>query len=219
MRYFVQEVIRLARTYTALDDLEHYQTTRLTIPMRRALRHLGARLVEHGALAERDDVYFLHAEDLEAAVRDGSAEALAALRPQADRQKAVYDAATRSDPDWVHGQSDTAAEAPGDSDLQGTAGSPGVAEVEESVVHSPDDFPHFPSGAILVARTTNPAWTALFYQAAGVITESGGALSHGAVTARELGIPAVMSVRSVMKLLENGERVRLDGTGGTITRV
>jgi len=119
----------------------------------------------------------------------------------------------------VHGQSDTAAEAPGDSDLQGTAGSPGVAEAEVYVVHSPDDFPHFPSGAILVARTTNPAWTALFYQAAGVITESGGALSHGAVTARELGIPAVMSVRSVMKRLENGERVRLDGTGGTITRV
>lgn len=85
------------------------------------------------------------------------------------------------------------------------------------VVHTPDDFPHFPAGAILVARTTNPAWTALFYQASGVITESGGALSHGAVTARELGIPAVMSVRDAMKKLENGQRVRLDGTQGTVT--
>ena len=67
-----------------------------------------------------------------------------------------------------------------------------------------------------MARTTNPAWRALFYQAAGVITESGGALSHGAVTARELGVPAVMSVRDAMKRLENGQRVRLDGTQGTV---
>ena len=217
LRYFLQEVIRLARTYTALDDLEHYQTTRLTLPMRRALRALGARLVEHGALESRDDVYFLHVEDVETAVRDGSPQALSALRPQAERQKAVYIAATRSDPDWVHGQRDTAAEALSDSDLQGTAGSPGQTEAEVYVVHTPDDFPHFPAGAILVARTTNPAWTALFYQASGVITESGGALSHGAVTARELGIPAVMSVRDAMKKLENGQRVRLDGTQGTVT--
>ncbi|MGO1878633.1 MAG: PEP/pyruvate-binding domain-containing protein, partial [Brevibacterium yomogidense] len=130
LRYFLQEVIRLARAYTALDDLEHYQTTRLTLPMRRALRALGARLVEHGALESRDDVYFLHVEDVETAVRDGSAEALAALRPLAERQKAVYIAATRSDPDWVYGQSDTAAEAPADADLQGTAGSPGQTEAE-----------------------------------------------------------------------------------------
>ncbi len=215
MRYFLQEVIRLARTYTALDDLEHYQTTRLTLPMRRALRALGARLVEHGALASRDDVYFLRVDDLEAAVRDGSPEALAALRPQAEQQKAVYDAATRNDPDWVYGQSDTA-ESLTDADLEGTAGSPGQTEAVVYIVHSPDDFPHFPAGAILVARTTNPAWTALFYQAAGVITESGGALSHGAVTARELGIPAVMSVRDAMKRLQNGQRVRLDGTQGTV---
>ena len=87
------------------------------------------------------------------------------------------------------------------------------------VVHSPDDFPHFPAGAILVARTTNPAWTALFYQAAGVITESGGALSHGAVTARELGIPAVMSIREATRRFENGQRVRSDGSEGTVTPV
>lgn len=74
-----------------------------------------------------------------------------------------------------------------------------------------------PAGSILVARTTNPAWTALFYQAVGVITESGGALSHGAVTARELGIPAVMSVRDATRLFENGQRVRIDGLQGTVT--
>ena len=85
------------------------------------------------------------------------------------------------------------------------------------LVHGPEDFASFPSGAILVARTTNPAWTALFYQASGVITESGGALSHGAVTARELGLPAVMAIRGVMQRLENGQKVRVDGSAGTVS--
>ncbi len=85
------------------------------------------------------------------------------------------------------------------------------------LIHSPEDFALFPKGAILVARTTNPAWTTLFYRASGVITESGGPLSHGAVTARELQLPAVMSVKGVMTRLENGMRVRLDGKTGTVS--
>ncbi len=217
LRYFVQEVIRLARTYTALDDLEHYQTTRLTIPLRRGLRALGRRLVDSGVLEEHSDVYFLHVDALNSAVRDGSDSALTALRPQAYEAKRAYQSAAASDPDWVYGESPADAAAPGEgSDLHGTAGSPGQVEAEVFVVHSPEDFPLFPAGSILVARTTNPAWTALFYQAAGVITESGGALSHGAVTARELGIPAVMSVRDATRLFENGQRVRIDGSQGTV---
>src|SRR5713101_6417969 len=57
-----------------------------------------------------------------------------------------------------------------------------------------EDLARFPSGAVLVARTTNPAWTPLFYGACAVVTESGGPHSHGAVAARQIGIPAVMAV-------------------------
>jgi pyruvate,water dikinase len=69
---------------------------------------------------------------------------------------------------------------------------------------------------VLVARTTNPAWTPLFYSAAAVVTESGGPLSHGAVTAREMRIPAVMSVRGVLDRVQNGDRVRVNGASGTV---
>ena len=75
----------------------------------------------------------------------------------------------------------------------------------------------FREAAILVARTTNPAWTPLFYSAAGLITESGGPLSHGAVTAREMRLPAVMSVRGAMTLFRNGQLVTVDGTQGVVT--
>lgn len=241
LKYLVQEVIRLARTYTALDDLEHYQTTRLTLPLRGAARALGERLADRGVLGEPMDVFFLHVDQLDAVLGMGPAgmtsprAAGEADRPESRRaaadpeawerlaglaraQKAAYLEAVARTPDWEHG---VHAEATGDGEgtVTGTAGSPGSVEGEVFVVHGPEDFSSFPDGAILVARTTNPAWTALFYRASGVITESGGALSHGAVTARELGLPAVMAVRGATSLFTDGERVRVNGAEGTVLRL
>ena len=98
----------------------------------------------------------------------------------------------------------------------GLAGSAGQAEGPVFLVLGPDDFAKFPKGAVLVARTTNPTWTPLFYGAAAVVTESGGPLSHGAVTAREMRIPAVMSVKESLSRLKNGRRVRVDGAQGKV---
>lgn len=222
LRYLVQEVIRLTRAYTALDDLEHYQTTRLTLPMRRALRELGQRLVDHGVLTDPMDVYFIDFEPLNEAIRaaDGRhspAEALTGLTAIAEKNKVGYQQAVTRTPDWEHGRAQEASDDVDGDFFKGTAGSPGQVEGEVFVVHSPEDFSSFPDGAILVARTTNPAWTALFYQASGVITESGGALSHGAVTARELGLPAVMAVRDATSRFTSGQTVTVNGSNGTVT--
>lgn len=227
LRYLVQEVIRLARSYTALDDLEHYQTTRLTLPMRRALRELGQRLVDVGVLTDPMDVYFINFEPLDEAIRaadvtDGGgqhspAEALAGLTAIAAKNKAGYQEAVTRTPEWEHGRAPEVGDDTDGDFIKGTAGSPGEVEGEVFIVHSPDDFSSFPDGAILVARTTNPAWTALFYQASGVITESGGALSHGAVTARELGLPAVMAVRDATSRFTSGQTVSVNGSNGTVT--
>ncbi|MDR1349713.1 MAG: hypothetical protein LBJ59_02825 [Zoogloeaceae bacterium] len=214
LRYAVQEIIRLARVYTELDDLEHYQTTRLTLPFRRALRALGGRLVEQGVLLEADDIYFCPVDIFERALREND---LPAIRAAVDAHKAAYLRARQHTPDWVYGEAEVGTAANDGDRLQGLGGSPGKSEGEVFVVHSPEDFARFPKNVILVARTTNPAWTPLFYQAIGVITESGGPLSHGAVTARELGLPAVMSIRNATERLKNGMRVRIDGSAGTVT--
>ena len=103
-----------------------------------------------------------------------------------------------------------------ESSLSGLAGSPGLATGPVFKVLGSEDFALFPKGAVLVARTTNPAWTPLFYKAAAVITESGGPLSHGAVTAREIGLPAVMSVRAALESLVNGQIVTVDGNSGRV---
>ncbi|MCG8707632.1 phosphoenolpyruvate synthase [Brenneria sp. 4F2] len=213
MRYFIEEVIRLARSYTYLDDLEHYQTTRLTLPFRKGIKEIGERLVARGVLREASDIYFAPFSVLNDAVREDRFDTLTQVvyaNLEGWRQ------AKRRSPAWNYGEQRRAEDTPTGNALTGLAGSPGTVEGEVFLIHSPDDFALFPKGAILVARTTNPAWTSLFYRASGVITESGGPLSHGAVTARELQLPAVMSVRGVMERLKNGMRVRLDGRNGTV---
>lgn len=217
MRFFVQELIRLTRTYTALDDIEHYQTTRLTIPFRRAARAIGERLVNMGSLNAAMDVFFCSRAVLEQAIETDD---YTAIRSNVETNKVGYEQACMQAAPWVYGAAaQDEEEGLGDdgSGWKGLAGSPGTVEGEVFVIHSHEQFGDFPKNAILVARTTNPAWTPLFYHASGVITESGGPLSHGAVTARELGIPAVMSIRDACQRLQSGDRVRLDGQKGMVT--
>ena len=83
---------------------------------------------------------------------------------------------------------------------------------------------HEPSGAaipeepyILVAPSTDPAWVPLFVHARGLVMETGGVLSHGAIVAREFGLPAVAGLPDVHRRLKTGQRLRIDGGAGTVT--
>ena len=100
--------------------------------------------------------------------------------------------------------------------LHGVAGSPGKAAGTTCVIMGPEEFGKLKKGDILVAPITNPVWTPLFAIAGGVVTEVGGILSHGAIVAREYGIPAVMSVPGATKRLWDGQRVIVDGSKGIV---
>lgn len=215
LHYFFSEILRLARAYTSLDDLEHYQTTRLTLPLRKGLKELGRRLMALGVVDDPMEVFFARREALAAAVMTSRDETWRELAQAIRDEKAAYLAHQAELPPWTLGAEEPAAEPAGDT-WKGLAGSPGTAEGPVFLVRSTEDFAHFPKGAVLVARTTNPTWTPLFYNAAAVVTESGGPLSHGAVTAREMKIPAVMSVRNCMAHLANGQRVRVEGSHGRV---
>jgi phosphoenolpyruvate synthase/pyruvate phosphate dikinase len=213
LRYFTLELVRLARAYTALDDLEHYETTRLSIPFRRAIVELGARLKTGGILGAADDIFFLRKQTIERLI---AGELTAGeVEQEATKNKSAYEANRQRTPSFVLNEEPE--ETPNADAFRGLPGSPGIAEGTVFRLHGVEDFGRFPPGSVLVARTTNPAWTPLFHTSCAVITESGGPLSHGAVTAREVGIPAVMSVRGALHLLPDGARVRVNGTLGTVT--
>jgi pyruvate,water dikinase len=213
LRNFADELLRLTRVYTGLDDLEHYQTTRLTPPFRGALVEVGRRLVARGVLDAPEDVFFLRRATLERVITGAGPDADAAAEARENREAHARQRAAA--PPRVWGQE---AEAPPEGALRGLPGSPGVAEGPVCRVHGVEDFARFVPGSVLVARTTNPAWTPLFYSACAVVTESGGPLSHGAVTAREVGVPAVMAVHGALTALRDGERVRVNGSQGVVTR-
>jgi pyruvate,water dikinase len=214
LQFFFHEIIRLARAYTSLDDLEHYQTTRLTLPFRKGARELGRRLYIRGVVQDPMDVFFAQVKDLDEAVAADSDELWRAMALKIRAEKQAYLEARERPPAWILGAS--ASEPVAGKTLTGLPGSPGEAEGAVFLVHGMEDFMRFTKGAVLVARTTNPTWTPLFYSAVAVVTESGGPLSHGAVTAREMQIPAVMSVRNCMAVLKNGDRVRVDGSNGCV---
>lgn len=216
IRFFVHEIIRLARVYTSLDDIEHYQTTRLTLPFRRGLRALGNRLVAMGLLEDPMDIFFAQYRELDAAVKSSDPADWQAMRLAIAAEKADYLKHQRETPPDRPGEA-IADDFPNCNEMLGLAGSPGCASGPVYKIFSSDDFANFPKGAVLVARTTNPAWTPLFYKARAVITESGGPLSHGAVTAREVGLPAVMSVKGALSRLENGQQVTVDGSRGRVS--
>lgn len=220
LRYFVNELVRLTLTYTYIDDLEHFQTTRVNLLARRAIGVFGSKLSQAGQLADPYDLFFLVKDELESI---HSLELSLDIREKIAIRKEAYQRACEQEPIWDLAQeAETEEESSVGEDealLRGIPGSPGDCEGVVYIVRGPEDFAKMPDQAILVARTTNPAWTPLFYKAKGLITESGGPLSHGAVTAREVGIPAVMCVRGALKRFANGERVRLDGKRGLVQRL
>jgi len=100
--------------------------------------------------------------------------------------------------------------------FQGVPCSSGRVEATARVLHSLDEAQSLQRGEILVAPYTNPAWTPLFNLAAAIVIEEGGLLSHGAVVAREYGIPAVVRVEGAVQTFRTGQRLRVDGAAGTV---
>ncbi len=100
--------------------------------------------------------------------------------------------------------------------IEGLPGSAGHAEGQVRIIHSAEEGDLLQPGEILVAITTNVGWTPIFPRAAAVITDVGAPLSHAAIVARELGIPAVVGCFNATSILKTGDFVRVDGGKGIV---
>ncbi|WDP92239.1 MAG: phosphoenolpyruvate synthase [Desulfobacter sp.] len=215
MHFFLSELIRMTLNFTFLDDLEHFQTTRANLIARRAVGAFGRAVQKNTAMEDPYDLFFLTKEEFES-ISDFRLEA-SLLKNILERKKAFLKAG-ESEPPWnLDGGDEAPVELTGDT-LKGIPGSPGECEGEAYLVRGVADFAGMPENSILIAKTTNPSWTPLFYKAKAVVTESGGPLSHGAVTAREIGLPAVMNVHNCMAALSNGDRIYVNGRQGIVKR-
>ena len=107
----------------------------------------------------------------------------------------------------------------GAATLTGVPASRGTYVGTARIVTSPAEFGHLARGDVLVAVSTSPSWTPLFQIAGAVVTQIGSPASHAAIVAREYGVPAVVALDRITARLVDGQRVRVDGTRGTVTIV
>lgn len=187
--------------------------------IRAGLLASSADLVALGVIDDADDLALLELDDLEqiaAGSRRDWRSVVAARRSAVDAESR-----RRQVPRVILGDGHayfSGSPGPGggaDGALSGSPVSPGAVDGLVRVVLDPhaSGLRH---GEILVCQGTDPAWTPLFLVAAGLVTEVGGMMTHGSVVAREYGIPAVVGVADATARLVTGQRIRLDGTTGTI---
>jgi pyruvate,water dikinase len=186
--------------------------------LRRMLLELGRRLVARGVLRRIDDIFFLDGEEIEPVVHGNAS--FDVRRTIADRRSAHERNLAITPPAVVVGRFDPDNFVPDAVDLsatrfEGIASSPGVVTGPARVVTRTGEDTVRP-GEILVAPFTDPGWTPYFVNAAGIVMDMGGLLSHGSIIAREYGLPAVVNVGPATKTIRTGQLVEVDGDRGRV---
>ncbi len=213
----------------------------------RKMRQLGGTLVKESFWSDADDIFYLKRTEVEDAIWDyynswATPEAPAGPShwpPIIERRKGMCDALSKVKPSPALGvppevitepftvmlwgiTSDSVSAWLGGGDakegeLRGMAASPGVVEGVARVIFSADQIGELQDGEILVAPLTAPSWAPIFGKIQATVTDTGGMMSHAAIVCREYGVPAVTGTGFATSNLSTGQRIRVDGTNGTVT--
>ncbi|MCY4030460.1 MAG: PEP-utilizing enzyme [Acidobacteria bacterium] len=227
LRPVARWVLARARRGAALRENAKSGSAAAIALIRQVCLEVGRRLRASGRIAAAEDVFHLSIVEVEAWLTgawDGTgAGGLVADRRArlAAQQELELPGVIQESPPADSGLSTAPAATPvSEADAwTGVAAAPGEAEGAACVLRTPHDGGRMGRHDVLVAPSTDPGWTPLFLRASALVTETGGYLSHGAVVAREFGLPAVVNVRDAMRTLTDGDRLRVDGTAGRVTRI
>ncbi|MEV4169703.1 PEP/pyruvate-binding domain-containing protein [Nonomuraea sp. NPDC049709] len=203
------------RRYAGLRELPKFYLVKTIAAVRHSLLAVGEHLVGLGVLDSAADVFFLDLRETRAALGGGDLRELVAGRRAAheqERRRRHVPRVLLSDGTEPEALAQPAA----DGALTGTAASAGTVTGIARVVLDPIGA-HLEPGEILVCPSTDPGWTPLFLTAGGLVMEMGGAMSHGAVVAREYGIPAVVGVPHAIDRISSGQEITVNGAAGTVT--
>ena len=205
---------RLCR-FLALREANRHHLMYFTAAARQGELQLGGTFVALGLLPSKEDIFFLTADEIRAAVNDQQRDwkDLVAARHAERARHLLLDALDTV----VEGRGDEPREtvASGET-LTGIPISSGYAEGPARIIRSPDDLKKVQRGDILVVSVIDPGMAPVLGLAAGLVVEMGGTLSHGAIIAREYGLPAVANVKGATRLLKAGELVAIDASSGEI---
>ncbi|OUL28462.1 glycerol-3-phosphate acyltransferase [Nostoc sp. 106C] len=196
--------------------------SRLLAELRWSFVALEQIWLKSGLLRETGDIFFLELDEIGNLVAAADSEFRNQLQKLVQKRRSQFDQDSEINqvPLLVYGHTPPHPLAPSalysDQTLQGIPASHGQAEGRVKVLRNLQNIPEINKETILVVPYTDSAWAPLLVRAGGLIAEAGGRLSHGAIVAREYGIPAIMDVRGATWLLQDGQRVRIDGSRGIV---
>ncbi len=241
-----QAQIRQARRLQPLRENPKFSLLELSLQQRLLWNELASRWIDRGLINHVDDIYYLLFDELATLTRRSGDPLVAARMQSRIRRRRLQfaewkqsqapplrdrfglpigvesDEQTEQSGGAPQAQAETAPTEPPLTlplTLRGIAASTGEVEGRAHVAESAATGRELTSGQILVARFTDPGWTPIFPLAAAVVTEIGGVLSHGAIVAREFGIPAVVNVQQATQRIRSGDLLRVDGSRGRVTIV
>ena len=209
-------MIDLMRNYLGYREYPKYGMINRYFVYKQALMKEAEQLVQVGVIHEKEDIYYLTFEELRKVVRTNKLDyQIISLRKDEYKlyEKLTPPRVITSDGEIITGQyqrENLPAEA-----IIGLPVSSGIIEGRARVILNMEDADP-EDGDILVTSFTDPSWTPLFVSIKGLVTEVGGLMTHGAVIAREYGLPAVVGVENATKLIKDGQRIRVHGTEGYV---
>jgi pyruvate,water dikinase len=209
-------MIDLIRNFIGYREYPKYDIVSRYFIYKQALLKEAERLVQAGVLHEKDDMYYLAFEELQEAIRTNKLD-YQVIGKRKDEyllyKKLTPPRVITSDGEIITGQykrENLPAKA-----IIGLAVSSGVVEGRARVILNMEEA-DLEDGDILVTAFTDPSWTPLFLSIKGLVTEVGGLMTHGAVIAREYGLPAIVGVENASRLIKDGQRIRVNGTDGYV---
>ena len=211
-----KRMISLIRNFIGYREYPKYGMVNRYFVYKQALLKEAEQLVQTNVIHEKEDIYYLTFEELHEVVRTNKLD-YQMISKRKDEYR-LYEKLTpprviTSDGEIIVGEYKR--DNPMDEAIVGMPVSSGVIEGRARVILNMEDA-DLEDGDILVTTFTDPSWTPLFVSIKGLVTEVGGLMTHGAVIAREYGLPAVVGVVNATKLIKDGQRIRVNGTEGYI---
>ncbi len=219
-RRILRTMIPTARKAVSRREITKAYSIKMVSTIRKGYRILAKKMLEGGLIGDLDQIYFLTHQEIGSLLADHNpawkykADKRRKILPELDNL--VFEEISFGIPEPLEQEAKIEIT---EGQLKGTPVSSGVVEGRARIIHSLADAEQLIEGEIMVASFTDIGWTPYFSIIAGLITEIGSPLSHGAVVAREYGIPAVVGAKGAKKFLSDGDFVRLDGNRGIIEKI
>ncbi|MEK4056962.1 phosphoenolpyruvate synthase [Paenibacillus sp. FSL F4-0087] len=211
-----KRMIDLVRNFIGYREYPKYGMINRYFVYKQALLKEAERLAQAGIIAEKEDIYLLTFEELREVVRTNKLDEMIITQRKEDYkifEKLTPPRVLTSDGEIITGQYNRE-NLPADA-IVGLPVSSGVIEGRARVIFNIEEA-DLEDGDILVTPYTDPSWTPLFVSIKGLVTEVGGLMTHGAVIAREYGLPAIVGVEKATQRIKDGQRIRVHGTEGYI---